>query len=45
MSPHPHLLAPYRLRSVKLPNRIVMSPMCQDFAQVGFVNDWHLRLR
>jgi 2,4-dienoyl-CoA reductase-like NADH-dependent reductase (Old Yellow Enzyme family) len=29
-------------RSVTLPNRIVVSPMCQYCAVDGFANDWHL---
>src|SRR6266702_3739756 len=41
MSQHPHLFAPYSLRTVTLPNRIVVSPMCQYSAEDGFVNDWH----
>jgi len=41
MSQHPHLFAPYNLRTVTLPNRIVVSPMCQYSAEDGFVNDWH----
>jgi 2,4-dienoyl-CoA reductase-like NADH-dependent reductase (Old Yellow Enzyme family) len=30
------------LRNVTLPNRIVVSPMCQYSAQDGLANDWHL---
>lgn len=37
-----HLFSPLTLRSVRLPNRIAMSPMCQYSAEDGFVNDWHL---
>ncbi|MFL9835994.1 bifunctional salicylyl-CoA 5-hydroxylase/oxidoreductase [Flavobacterium sp. ST-75] len=33
---------PYKLRNVKLENRIVMSPMEQYSAVDGLVNDWHL---
>jgi 2,4-dienoyl-CoA reductase-like NADH-dependent reductase (Old Yellow Enzyme family) len=36
-----HLFAPYTLRDLTLPNRIVVSPMCQYSAVDGFVNDWH----
>ncbi len=36
------LFQPFRLRSVALPNRIVVSPMCQYSATDGFANDWHL---
>ncbi len=38
----PHLFAPYSLRGITLPNRIVVSPMCQYSATDGFTNDWHL---
>ncbi|MEZ0326483.1 MAG: NADH:flavin oxidoreductase/NADH oxidase [Fimbriimonas sp.] len=37
-----HLFAPLQLRSVMLPNRIVVSPMCQYSSEDGFANDWHL---
>ncbi len=36
------LFQPFQTRGVTLPNRIVMSPMCQYSAIDGFVNDWHL---
>ncbi len=36
------LFSPLELRSIKLKNRIVMSPMCQYSAQNGAVTDWHL---
>lgn len=32
----------YRLRGLDLPNRIVVSPMCQYSAQEGCAGDWHL---
>ena len=38
----PPLFAPYTVRGVTLPNRIVVSPMCQYSAEDGVVNDWHL---
>ncbi|MBX7097455.1 MAG: FAD-dependent monooxygenase [Myxococcaceae bacterium] len=38
----PPLFAPYTVRGVTLPNRIVVSPMCQYSADDGVVNDWHL---
>lgn len=41
MSQYPHLFTSYRLRTVTLPNRIAVSPMCQYSAENGFVNDWH----
>jgi 2,4-dienoyl-CoA reductase-like NADH-dependent reductase (Old Yellow Enzyme family) len=37
----PHLFAPLALRSVTLPNRIAVSPMCQYSSEDGFANDWH----
>ena len=37
-----HLFSPVTLRGVTLPNRIVVSPMCQYTCEDGFVNDWHL---
>ncbi len=33
---------PLRLRGLTLPNRIVVSPMCQYSAVDGVVGDWHL---
>jgi 2,4-dienoyl-CoA reductase-like NADH-dependent reductase (Old Yellow Enzyme family) len=36
------LFSPIALRSVELPNRIVVSPMCQYSAVDGCANDWHL---
>src|SRR5690606_26373868 len=39
----PNLLTPLELRGVRLPNRIMMSPMSQHRADVdGRANDWHL---
>lgn len=37
-----HLFEPLSLRSITLPNRIAVSPMCQYSSDEGFVNDWHL---
>jgi 2,4-dienoyl-CoA reductase-like NADH-dependent reductase (Old Yellow Enzyme family) len=37
-----NLFTPLQLRSVTLPNRIVVSPMCQYSSEDGFANDWHL---
>ncbi|TDW99722.1 NADH:flavin oxidoreductase/NADH oxidase [Dinghuibacter silviterrae] len=37
-----HLFSPFRLRSVELKNRIVVSPMCEYSAVNGYTNDWHL---
>src|SRR4051812_41465437 len=39
--PASHLFAPLELRSVRLPNRVVISPMCQYSATFGFAGDWH----
>ena len=33
---------PYVLRGLDLPNRIVVSPMCQYSAEEGVPDDWHL---
>src|SRR3546814_12086779 len=35
------LFEPLQLRSVTLPNRIVLSPMCQYSATDGVPNNWH----
>lgn len=37
-----HLFESLTLRSVTLPNRIAVSPMCQYSSTDGFANDWHL---
>lgn len=37
-----HLFEPLALRSVTLPNRIAVSPMCQYSSVDGSANDWHL---
>ncbi len=39
--PHPELFTPIRLGGVTLPNRIVVSPMCQYSAADGCMSDWH----
>ncbi len=36
------LFSPLTLRSVTLPNRIAVAPMCQYSSKDGFANDWHL---
>jgi 2,4-dienoyl-CoA reductase-like NADH-dependent reductase (Old Yellow Enzyme family) len=38
----PRLFTPIQLGGVTLPNRIVISPMCQYVSDDGCVNDWHL---
>jgi len=40
-APQP-MFAPLRLRELELPNRVVVSPMCQYSAVDGVVDDWHL---
>ena len=37
-----HLFSPFRLRSLQLANRIVVSPMCQYSAVQGRAQPWHL---
>jgi 2,4-dienoyl-CoA reductase-like NADH-dependent reductase (Old Yellow Enzyme family) len=37
----PALFDPLTLRSVTLPNRIAVSPMCQYSCENGVANDWH----
>jgi 2,4-dienoyl-CoA reductase-like NADH-dependent reductase (Old Yellow Enzyme family) len=41
-SPEIDLGSPLTIRGVTLPNRIVMSPMCQYCCEDGFADDWHL---
>jgi 2,4-dienoyl-CoA reductase-like NADH-dependent reductase (Old Yellow Enzyme family) len=36
------LFSPITLRGVELPNRVVVSPMCQYMSEDGSANDWHL---
>ncbi len=36
------LFEPLTVKSVTLPNRIVVSPMCQYSSEDGFAGDWHL---
>jgi anthraniloyl-CoA monooxygenase len=38
----PPMFVPFKLRDMTLPNRIVVSPMCQYSAEDGLPNDWHL---
>ena len=35
------LFSPITLRGLKLPNRIMVAPMCQYSAENGEANDWH----
>ena len=39
----PALFTPLTLRGVTLPNRIVVSPMCQYTAEDGLGGDWHIQ--
>ena len=36
------LYSPLKLKGLTLPNRIVVSPMCQYSSEDGMANDWHL---
>src|SRR5690606_19328310 len=36
------LFSPLRIRDLELPNRIVISPMCQHAARNGHAASWHL---
>ena len=36
------LFTPFKLRDLELPNRIVVSPMCQYMSVDGSAGDWHL---
>ena len=36
-----HLFSPLALRSVRFPNRIFVSPMCQYSSEDGMPNEWH----
>jgi anthraniloyl-CoA monooxygenase len=38
----PPMFTPFRLRDLVIPNRVVVSPMCQYVALDGRVGDWHL---
>ena len=38
----PPMFQPFTLRELTLPNRVVVSPMCQYSALDGIPNDWHL---
>ncbi len=38
----PHLFCPLESRSLRLRNRVVISPMCQYSAHEGMLADWHL---
>jgi len=38
----PPIFTPLKLRDLTLPNRVVVSPMCQYRAENGVVGDWHM---
>jgi anthraniloyl-CoA monooxygenase len=40
--PLPPMFQPFKLREMEIPNRVVVSPMCQYSAKDGVPNDWHL---
>ncbi|MEE9386925.1 MAG: bifunctional salicylyl-CoA 5-hydroxylase/oxidoreductase [Nannocystaceae bacterium] len=40
--PPPPMFTPFRLRELVLPNRVVVSPMCQYSCVDGAVDDWHV---
>ena len=40
--PPPPMFTPFRLRELVIPNRVVVSPMCQYVAEDGTIGDWHL---
>ncbi|MCH7990826.1 MAG: bifunctional salicylyl-CoA 5-hydroxylase/oxidoreductase [Gemmatimonadetes bacterium] len=39
----PPMFTPYKLRDLVVPNRVVVSPMCQYTAVDGTVGDWHMQ--
>ncbi|MCX7138208.1 MAG: NADH:flavin oxidoreductase/NADH oxidase [Proteobacteria bacterium] len=39
----PHIFRPIEFRSVRVRNRITMSPMCQYSAENGVAGDWHFQ--
>ncbi|MGQ0552787.1 MAG: oxidoreductase [Planctomycetota bacterium] len=41
-APPPPMFAPFRLAGLTLPNRVVVSPMCQYSAVDGVPGDWHM---
>lgn len=40
--PPPPMFTPFQLRGMTVPNRVVVSPMCQFSAEDGLVNNWHM---
>ena len=41
--PPPPMFTPFRMRGLTVPNRVVVSPMCQYTAVDGTVGDWHMQ--
>jgi anthraniloyl-CoA monooxygenase len=41
-TPPPPMFTPFRLRDLRLENRVAVSPMCQYSAVDGMPDDWHL---
>ena len=39
----PPMFTPFKLRDLVVPNRVVVSPMCQYTAVDGTVGDWHMQ--
>ena len=44
MSNETQLFSPVSIRSVTLPNRIVLSPLCMYSANSAMASSWHLRI-
>ena len=42
MSEATNLFSPFSTGAITLPNRVVVSPMCQYSSEDGFATDWHL---
>jgi len=42
VAPPPPMFTPFKLRGLRLANRVVVSPMCQYTAEDGMPDDWHL---
>lgn len=41
--PPPPMFTPFKLRDLVIPNRVVVSPMCQYCAEDGTVGAWHMQ--
>ncbi len=40
--PRPPMFTPFEIRGLRIPNRVVVSPMCQYSAVDGCPTDWHM---